>query len=117
MRLHLSLYTAAMANAASDTAIAAWARLVAVLDGMAGALRPLIQPIDTWFEARRLGLLFEARVNGGPVMVCSMDLQSRLQERLVARQMWFSLMRYLESEAFAPEVIVEAGLIEGIVEG
>ncbi|OUC07878.1 glycoside hydrolase, partial [Litorilinea aerophila] len=59
-----------------------------VLDGLPPALRPLIQPIDTWFEARRLGLLFEARVHGGRLMVCSMDLRHDLEKRLVARQMW-----------------------------
>jgi hypothetical protein len=85
-----------------------------VLDGMARALRPLIQPIDTWFEARRLGLLFEVQVNGGRLMVCSMDLESNLEERLVARQMWFSLMEYLGSEAFAPEVVVEADAIRAL---
>ena len=85
-----------------------------VLDGMARALRPLIQPIDTWFEARRLGLLFEVQVNGGRLMVCSMDLESNLEERLVARQMWFSLMEYLGSEAFAPEVVVEVDAIRAL---
>ena len=87
-----------------------------VLDGMARTLRPLVQPIDTWFEARRLGLLFEAQVNGGHLMVCSMDLENHLEERLVARQMRFSLMQYLASDAFAPEVVVDAGLIQGIVD-
>src|SRR5262249_8597176 len=44
-----------------------------VLDHLPGALRPLVQPIDTWFENRRLGLLFEANVGGGRLVVCSMD--------------------------------------------
>ena len=87
-----------------------------VLDGMAGALRPLIQPIDTWFEARRLGLMFEARVNGGSLLVCSLDLESNLAERLVARQMWFSLMNYLASDAFAPEAMVDIRQIEALIE-
>ncbi|MCA9982791.1 MAG: hypothetical protein KDE59_00805 [Anaerolineales bacterium] len=86
-----------------------------VLDGLAESLRPLIQPIDTWFEARRLGLLFEAQVNGGSLLVCSMDLENNMDERLVARQMWFSLMNYLASDAFAPENVVAVEQIEGIV--
>jgi hypothetical protein len=52
-----------------------------VLDGMPATLRPLVQPIDTWFEARRLGLLFEAKVDGGKLMVCSMVIQSDLNEK------------------------------------
>ncbi|MCC9074632.1 glycoside hydrolase [Litorilinea aerophila] len=85
-----------------------------VLDGLPPALRPLIQPIDTWFEARRLGLLFEARVHGGRLMVCSMDLRHDLEKRLVARQMWHSLVVYLGSPAFDPQVEVPADAIRGL---
>ncbi|MCB8925176.1 MAG: glycoside hydrolase [Ardenticatenaceae bacterium] len=87
-----------------------------VLDGLVGELRPLVQPIDTWFEARRLGLLFEAQVNGGSLMICSMDLESNLDERLVARQMRFSLLQYLASAQFAPAVVLETGQIEEMIE-
>jgi hypothetical protein len=51
--------------------------------------------IDTWFEARRLGLLYEAQVGDGRLVVCSMDLQSDLEHRPVARQMRYSLSQYL----------------------
>jgi hypothetical protein len=36
-----------------------------ILDGFPASLKPLIQPIDTWFENRRLALAFEARTGGG----------------------------------------------------
>ncbi len=75
-----------------------------VLDGLPPALRPLVQPIDTWFSNRRLGLLFEAQVAGGKLMVCSMDLGSDLANRPVARQLRASLFAYLASPAFAPKV-------------
>ena len=75
-----------------------------VLDDFPPALRPLVQPIDTWFEARRLGLLFEARVGDGSLMVCTMNLAGDLSLRPVARQMWASLLAYLASDGFAPEV-------------
>ncbi|MCB0156511.1 MAG: glycoside hydrolase [Caldilineaceae bacterium] len=77
-----------------------------VLDDLPPALRPLVQPIDTWFEARRLGLLLEARVGGGKLIVCSMDLQSDLDQRPVARQFRASLLQYLGSNAFDPRVDV-----------
>ncbi|MFN8441840.1 MAG: glycoside hydrolase [Caldilineaceae bacterium] len=72
------------------------------LDALPQQLRPLVQPIDTWFEARRLALLFEAQVAGGKLMVCSMDLQHDLEKRLVARQMRYSLLAYMSSERFNP---------------
>jgi hypothetical protein len=71
-------------------------------------LRPLVQPIDTWFEARRLGLLFEAKLKGGKLMACSMDLTSNLDNRPVARQMRYSLLAYMQSEQFNPAIEVEA---------
>jgi hypothetical protein len=76
------------------------------LDTLPPALRPLVQPIDTWFENRRLGLLFEAKVGNGKLMVCSMDLATDLEQRLAARQMRQSLVAYMENEDFAPGVAV-----------
>jgi hypothetical protein len=73
-----------------------------ILDDLPATLRPLVQPIDTWFEARRLGLLFEARVDGGKLMVCSMDIESDLKNRHAARQFRKSLMDYLSSPGFHP---------------
>ena len=67
---------------------------------------PLIQPIDTWFEARRLGLLLEARVGSGKLVVCTMDLTSDLDQRPVARQFRSSLLHYLGSDGFDPGVDV-----------
>jgi hypothetical protein len=85
------------------------------LDGLPPTLRPLVQPIDTWFESRRLGLLFEAKVGGGKLLVCSMDLHSDLDQRLVARQMRHSLLRYMRGEAFDPREEVEVQAIRGLL--
>ncbi len=77
-----------------------------VVDGLPPGLRPLVQPIDTWFESRRLSLLFEAQVGPGKLVVCSMDLENRLDERIAARQMRASLLAYMNSPAFHPAVEV-----------
>jgi len=74
----------------------------AVLDGLPPNLRPIVQPIDTWFENRRLGLLFEAKVGGGNLLVCTMDLRENLASRPAARQMLHSLSRYLAGPLFKP---------------
>ena len=73
-----------------------------LLDHLPAELRPLVQPIDTWFENRRLGLLFEANVANGRLLLCSMNLRSDLDNRLVARQMRYSLLRYMSGEHFNP---------------
>ncbi|MFL5802186.1 MAG: hypothetical protein ACJ8CR_10660 [Roseiflexaceae bacterium] len=86
-----------------------------VLDQLPAALRPLVQPIDTWFENRRLGLLFEAIVDGGKLLVCSIDLRSDLDNRLVARQLRHSLLRYMRGEQFNPREVVNAGAVRAIL--
>ena len=84
------------------------------IDALPPALRPLVQPIDTWFEARRLALIFEARVGAGRLMVCSMDLTSNLEQRLVARQMRYSVLRYLQSDAFQPATEISAAQVASL---
>jgi hypothetical protein len=78
-------------------------------------LRPLVQVIDTWFEARRLALLFEARVGDGRLLVSSIDLESDLDRRLVARQLRSSLLRYLQSDAFRPTTAIDVEQVRGLV--
>ncbi|HMP42714.1 MAG TPA: glycoside hydrolase family 2 TIM barrel-domain containing protein [Roseiflexaceae bacterium] len=73
-----------------------------LLDHLPPTVRPIVQPIDTWFDNHRLGLLLEARVGGGRLMICSADLQNNLDQRPVARQLRWSLLQYMASEAFAP---------------
>ncbi|MCS6826786.1 MAG: glycoside hydrolase, partial [Caldilinea sp.] len=85
------------------------------IDRLPPALRPLVQVIDTWFEARRLALLFEARLEAGRLMVCSMNLRTNLDERLVARQFLYSVLRYMEGEAFNPSMGIEEGQLRSLV--
>jgi hypothetical protein len=85
-----------------------------VMDRLPRGFRPLVQPIDTWFRNHRLGLLFEARVGKGSLLVSSMDLDSDLSRRLVARQMRHSLLRYMASPAFDPEAEVSFEDVVGL---
>ena len=75
-------------------------------------LKPLIQPIDTWFENRRLALAFEAKTNGGKLMVCSIDLKNISAERAVSKQLLLSILNYMNSDAFDPDVEVDISKIK-----
>jgi len=87
-----------------------------ILDEFPATLRPIVQVIDDWNTNRRLGLVFEAKVGGGRLLVCSIDLRSNLAERPVARQMLHSLLRYMQSPAFAPNQGLDRGLIRGLLQ-
>lgn len=76
--------------------------------------QPIIQPIDTWFINRKLGLLFEANVGNGKIMVCSADISSNLENRPVARQLRYSILKYMTSNHFVPESTLELSVIEDL---
>ena len=72
------------------------------LDGFPESLEPLIQPIDTWFENRKLALAFEARSGGGKILVCSIDMKNLDDERIVTKQLLSSMLEYMNSSLFQP---------------
>ncbi len=85
-----------------------------ILDGLPSDLRPIVQVIDDWFTARRLGLVYEARVGQGRMVVCSIDLESDLAANPVARQLRESLLSYMSSNRFKPGVEVSAAQVRGL---
>ncbi len=86
-----------------------------ILDDLPPDLRPTVQVIDDWFTNRRLGLVFEARVGKGRLLVTSIDLERDLEGNPVARQMRHSLLRYAASNRFAPQVEVTADAVRALV--
>ena len=87
---------------------------VMILDKMTPELRPLIQPIDTWFLNRRLGMLFEVRIGKGKLMVCSIDLEHNMEDRPAARQFMYSLIHYMQSDEFKPANKIDIQLVKNI---
>ncbi|MGD0754332.1 MAG: sugar-binding domain-containing protein [Bacteroidales bacterium] len=88
-----------------------------ILDGFPANLKPLIQPIDTWFENRRLALVFEARINSGKLMVCSIDLKDIPEDRLASKQLFISILNYMNSEAFNPQIDVDISKVKALMTG
>jgi len=89
---------------------------VMCLDNFPSEFRPLVQPIDTWFINRRLGLIFEAKVETGRLMVCSADLENNLNERPAARQLLYSLTEYMVSDRFNPVYTLDLSIIKELFE-
>lgn len=73
--------------------------------------QPPIQPIDTWHVSRKLGMLVEANVGKGKLLMTTMDISSNLDTRLVARQMRKAVMDYMKSDSFAPTLKLDAETI------
>ena len=70
-----------------------------------------IQPIDTWHVSRKLGMLVEAQVLKGKLLITTMDLQQDLDHRIVARQMRAAILRYMESDSFQPSLTLSPSVI------
>jgi hypothetical protein len=85
-----------------------------IIDGFPENLKPVIQPIDTWFENRRLALAFECSVFGGKLLVCSIDLKNISEDRVVSRQLLSSVLAYMNSPDFNPGVIISPEKIIGL---
>jgi len=73
--------------------------------------QPPIQPIDTWHVSRKLGMLIEARVLGGRLLMTTLDITSNLDRRVVARQMRHAILQYMQSADFQPTLTLEPEVI------
>ena len=76
--------------------------------------QPLIQSIDTWFINRKLGMLFEAKVLNGKIIVCSADVKSNWENRPVAQQLYVSIVQYMQSNKFRPSFDVDVQDIQNL---
>ncbi|MDR2914461.1 MAG: beta-galactosidase [Tannerella sp.] len=86
-----------------------------ILDDFPQDYRPIVHFIDDWFTNRKLGLLFESEVEGGKLLICSADLHTNINSRLSARQLKYSLVEYMKSEAFNPTCSVTSDKIGGLI--
>jgi len=85
------------------------------LEDFPRGFRPLVQPIDTWFLNRRLGLIFEARVGKGRLIVSGADLSPEVSaDRPAARQLYYSILKYMGSQRFAPVAAVKYEVVKDL---
>lgn len=73
--------------------------------------QPLVQSIDTWFISRKIGVLYEANVLGGKLVMTTMDISNNLGDRPAARQMRASILRYMNSDKFNPKYTITEQMV------
>jgi hypothetical protein len=84
------------------------------LGGLAPGLEPIVRIIDDWSTNRDLGLIFEARVGRGRLIVTGIELLAGADARPEARQLLHSLMRYASGPAFDPKVAVPVDRLKAL---
>ncbi len=85
-----------------------------VLDEFPADYRPIVHLIDDWFTNHKLGLLFEAKVGKGKLMVCGADLLKPDQNKIARRQFKNSILQYMASDQFQPEVELQIEDIQNL---
>ena len=81
------------------------------LDGLEGA-EVLVRAIDDWNRNLSLGLIWQARVGKGSLLVASANLEGSFIERPAAYSLKQELLSYIASEHFRPEGEVTVDAVE-----
>ena len=85
-----------------------------ILDSLP-AIDPIVRVIDNFFKNRKMAEVIEARVGKGKLILVSADIRHDLTHRPEARQLRYSLERYMNGDAFHPAVELSPAQIEGLV--
>lgn len=83
-----------------------------LLDHTPALFRPVVQMIPDWNNNRKIGLILEARVGKGKLLMTSIDLEGIREKSPVARQMLYSLERYVAGDGFNPEATLAPDMID-----
>lgn len=67
----------------------------------------VLRNIDNFFKNRNMASIVEAKVGGGKLLLCTMDIQSNMINRPVARQLKYSLLRYMQGDKFNPATVLD----------
>lgn len=78
-------------------------------------LRPFLQVIDAYDSNKKLGIGFEANLNGGKLLVLAVDTQKKMDERPATRQLLESIDKYVKGNKFNPQVKVEESFIQSFL--
>ncbi len=77
-------------------------------------LSPIVRQIDNFANNRYLASIVEAKVGEGQLILCSFDLSSDLETRPVARQLQYSLLKYMNTQEFKPSVALSPDEIKAL---
>ncbi|WP_276500989.1 sugar-binding domain-containing protein [Terrimonas pollutisoli] len=66
----------------------------------------IVRVIDNFVRNQSLTNLFEVKLGKGKMIVCSIDVLSDLDKRPQAKQLRYSLLKYMNSKDFTPEATI-----------
>jgi len=85
------------------------------LENLPDTIHPIVRVIDDWVTNRRLALIFEVKVGNGKLLISGIDLLKDAEKRPEARQLLYSLKKYMSGEAFHPATEVKIESIQNLL--
>jgi hypothetical protein len=85
-----------------------------ILDDTPADYKPLIQTIDNFARNHKLGMIFETKYGKGSLLICAIDLLN-LQDKPEARQLYYSILKYVKSDKFSPEKEISLNVLRKII--
>jgi hypothetical protein len=85
-----------------------------VMDALPQDVKPVIAVTDNIHRAHRLGLLVEAKMGRGKLLICSVDREAIVREP-AGRQFWQALCEYAGSDRFDPQQALEASQLASLL--
>lgn len=84
-----------------------------ILDKTDADYRPIVQVIDNIDRNHKLGMIFEFKVGNGSLLICMANLRA-ISGQPEARQLYASILRYMESEKFRPEKVISLNKLKAL---
>ncbi|HEY4207754.1 MAG TPA: glycoside hydrolase family 2 TIM barrel-domain containing protein, partial [Puia sp.] len=75
-------------------------------------IEPIVRVIDNFVKNRKMAEVIEARVGKGRLVLVSADIRKDLDHRPAARQLRYSLEKYMQGDMFHPAVELSAAQLQ-----
>lgn len=85
------------------------------LDNLPAMLEPMVWAIDDWNRNYKLGVIFECAVGNGKLLVSAIDVSNENDSNPVSRQLRYSLLNYMSTDCFQPNVSVSTGEMRSLL--
>jgi len=85
------------------------------LDSLPAMLEPMVWAIDDWNRNYKLGVIFECAVGDGKLLVSAIDVSNENDSNPVSRQLRYSLLNYMSTDCFQPNVSVSTGEMRSLL--
>lgn len=84
------------------------------LDRLPPEIEPVVWAIDDWNRNYKLGVIFECAVGDGRLLVSAIDVTKPTDSNPVSRQLRFSLLNYMVSDCFQPNIPATPEQLRGL---